>query len=894
MEERDHIWNLAAKKLSGEATAEELEELQQLLQQHPEMVASIGVLSAIWKPSDQKIDEAETENAFNRHMHRMEKLEEAKEEEEELNHRAVLWNNHRRKRLFITPFANGMLSNYAKIAWRNVTRNKAFSFINITGLALGIACAVLILLWIQNELNMEQFHSKKDRIYQVINRVRIENKMQVWWSTPMVAGPVMKETLPEIEAYARANWVGAFTFSSGDKHLETQGYITDPSFLTIFDFPLVAGDAKTALSSPRGLVITEKLAHKLFGDATALGREIKVDSTALFTVTGVMKDFPPNTTFNFEYLVPWSYTKEVGWENPDWQNNSIATILLLKPGVSEAAFGNKIEKFLKSYAPEAKNQFFLHPLSKWWLYSRFENGVSVGGRIEYVRLFSIIAAFILLIACINYMNLGTARSVKRAKEVGIRKVVGANKGILVRQFIGESILFAFISGLIALAIVQPVLPWFNELTGKQLSIPWSNEYFWLFAIGFILFTGILAGSYPAFYLSAFQPIRVLKGTFKATHALITPRKVLVVIQFTFAITLTICTIVIYRQIDFARKRDTGYSKDNLVYVYMKGDLVKKYALVKDELLRSNAVLNVTRTSSPITELWSMGDGYKWKGRDPNIKLVFGQINIDNDFTRTMGLKLIAGRDINTNLYPADSTALLVNEAAVKQLGFKDPVGEVLEDGDGSTKWTIRGVVKDYMPTSPFDKIMPVIMQGPKAWSGTMTFKLNPAYTTADNLETIGNIIKKYNPDYPFDYNFVDKVFAEKFGREQQTGTLAALFAGLTIFISCLGLFALAAYMAENRVKEIGVRKVLGASVSAITTLLSKDFLLLVLIAFAIASPIAWWCMNSWLRSYPYRINISWWMFAVTGICSTIIAILTVSYQAIKAALANPIAALRNE
>ncbi len=892
MKERDHIWNLAAKKLAGEATAEELEELQQLLQQHPEMIQSIGMLSAIWKPTDQKINNHETENAFNRHMHRMATLQEAREAEEALSKRAVTWNKRRKNRLFILPFSNGMLSNYAKIAWRNVARNKTFSFINITGLALGIATAILIFLWIQNEFSYEQFHNKKDRIYQVMTRLNIDDRVRCWSSTPMLMAPAMQSSFPEVEAFARANWVGAFTFSSGNKHLQTQGYVTDSGFLRIFDFPLVAGDPNTALSNPRGVVITEKLSRKLFNEANAMGREIRIDSNAIFTVTGVMKDLPGNTMFNFEYLVPWSYNKEVGWQNDSWESNSISTFVLLKPGVTEAAFNNKIRHFIDRFAT-VKNEFFLHPMTKWWLYSNFENGVATAGRLVYIRLFFIIAIFVLLVACVNYMNLGTARSAKRAKEVGIRKVVGAGRSALVRQFIGESVLFAFIAGAIALAIVNPVLPWFNELVYQRLSIPWANPYFWMLLFAFLLFTGIIAGCYPAFYLSAFQPIRVLKGTFKATRALITPRKVLVVVQFTFAITLIICTTVIYRQINFARKREAGYSRDHLAYVYVKGEMNKKYPLIKQALLNSKAVLAVTRTNSPITEVWSIGDGYKWNGYDSGKRMAFAQLHIDNDFSKTMGVDIIAGRDINTNLYPSDSTAMLLNEAAVKQMGLKDPVGEIINQ-DGIINWHVVGVVKNFMPASPFESVFPTVMPGPSAWAGTITFKLNPAYNTADNIETIRKVITEYNPDYPFEYTFVDKAFALKFKGQEQVGTLAALFAGLTIFISCLGLFALAAYVAENRIKEIGVRKVLGASVSAITTLLSKDFLLLVLIAFVIASPIAWWSMSSWLQRFAYRINISWWMFAATGVSCILIAVLTVSYQTIKAALANPINALRNE
>ena len=896
MQYQDRIWDLTAKKLSGEATAEELAELQQLLQDHPEMVQQVGLLSAIWQPTHKKIADSETENAFNRHLHRMARLEKEQQEEQSLNQRAVAWNHKRNGKLFTLPFYNGMLGNYAKIAWRNVTRNKAFSFVNITGLALGIACSILILIWVQNETSTDKSFSYQDRIYQVMNNIKLNGKIETWGSTPMVMGPAIKTSIPEVEDVVRLNWVGAFTFHYGDKHIETQGFITDSGFLKMFDFPLLEGSSANALSQPHGVVITEKLAHKLFGNASAFGREIKIDSNAVFTITGVLKDLPPNTSFRFEYLIPWSYTKEVGWESTGWENNTVSTFVLTKKGASKEAMDKKIVNFLRPYVPNPNSTFFMFQFSRRWLHSRFENGVEAGGQIELVKLFTIIASFILLIACINYMNLGTARSAKRAKEVGIRKVVGAGKGELVRQFIGESILFAFIAGVIAIGIVHLALPWFSRLSDRRLSIPFDNYYFWLYGIGFLLLTGIVAGSYPAFYLSAFKPIRVLKGTFKATHALVTPRKVLVVLQFTFAITLIICTLVIYQQISYAQKRDTGYSKDNLVFVYMKGDMVRNYRTIKTALLNSNAVQYVTRTNSPITEIWGVSDGYSWKGKPANEHLSFGMLHIDNDFIATMGLQLVAGRDINTDVYPTDSLSVLINEAAAKIMGFKNPIGETLTSESEIDKdtWRIVGVVKDFMPPYPYDKIHPVMMIGPRAWAGTMTFKLNPANSTADNLATIGRIINEYNPGYPFEYNFVDKTFAFKFENEEKIGTLAVLFAGLTIFISCLGLFALAAYMAENRIKEIGVRKVLGASVSAITTLLSRDFFVLVMLAFIVASPIAWWCMNSWLNNFAYHINISWWFFIVTGVFCTIITVITVSYQAIKAAIANPIIALRNE
>jgi putative ABC transport system permease protein len=535
----------------------------------------------------------------------------------------------------------------------------------------------------------------------------------------------------------------------------------------------------------------------------------------------------------------------------------------------------------------------LHPLAKWHLNSRFENGIAVGGEIENVRLFTVIAAFILLIACINFMNLSTARSEKRAKEVGIRKVVGAQKKSLIAQFIGESILLAFLSGAIAIILVQLVLPSFNDLVQKDLFIDFGNIQFWLFAIVFILFTGFIAGSYPAFYLSSFQPVKVLKGTFKSAKAAINPRKALVVLQFTFAIALIISTIIVTHQIRYAEERDSGYVKDKLVYSFLEGEMDKHYDLIKNDLLNTGAAVAVTKSMSPITRRFSDGWGWTWEGStEADKKTDFVRMASEADFIKTMGAKLIAGRDIDIKNYPADSTSMLLNETAVKAMHFKDPIGKIVNAD--TKKWTVVGVMKDFIYESPYEKINPLAVMGPASWFNVIHYKLNPANSTEKDLQLAAEVFKKYNPLYPFGYHFVDEEYAKKFGEEKRTATLAALFAGLTIFISCLGLFGLATYIAENRIKEIGVRKVLGASVTGITTLLSKDFLKLVIISFLIAAPIAFWAMSSWLESYTYRISIQWWVFALAGILSMLIAVITVSFQAIKAAIANPVKSLRSE
>jgi putative ABC transport system permease protein len=788
-----------------------------------------------------------------------------------------------------------MIKNYFKIAFRNLWRNKGFSAINIFGLAIGMASAILILLWIENEISHDRFHEKIDRIYIMNNRDHFNGKLQAWATTPKILATTLRADYPEVEQAVRVNNAN-FLFTVGEKHLNAHGYFTDSGFLKTFTFPLLQGNINTALRENYHMVITNKLAKKLFGDDDAMGKIIRIDSNANFIVSGVLKDLPNNTKADFEFLLPWSYLKTIGGDDSYWGNNSVTTYVLLKPGVSEVAFDNKIKDITINHTKggdESTTQVFTQPLKDAWLYSKSENGKYVAGRMERVKTFAIIAALILLIACINFMNLSTARSEKRAKEVGIRKVVGAQKKSLIAQFIGESILLAFLSGIIAITLVQLVLPSFNTLVEKNLFIDFGNIKFWLIAIAFILFTGFLAGSYPAFFLSSFQPVKVLKGTFRSAQSAINPRKVLVVLQFTFAIALIICTVIVEHQIKYAESRDAGYAKDKLVYVPIEGEIDKHYEAIKSDLLSKGAATAVTKSMSPISTRYSDGWGWTWEGStEADKKTDFVRMASDADFIKTMGAKLIEGRDIDIKNYPGDSTAMLLNETAVKAMRFKNPVGQIIHADDKN--WTVVGVVKDFIYESPYEKINPLAVQGPRAWFTTIHFKLNPSNSTEKDLQIAQNVFKEYNPQYPFNYHFVDAEYAQKFGEEKRTGTLAALFAGLTIFISCLGLFGLATYMAENRIKEIGVRKVLGASVTSITTLLSKDFLKLVIISFLIAAPIAWWAMNSWLQSYTYRISIQWWVFALAGILSVIIAILTVSYQAIKAAISNPVKSLRSE
>ena len=791
-----------------------------------------------------------------------------------------------------------MLTNYFKIMWRGLMKNKFYSFINILGLTIGMASAILILLWIQNEMSHDRFYEKTDRIYLANNRDKVNGKMLAWNNTPKPLGLAIKNDYPEVEDVVRLNEYAAnFLISTGEKHFSIHGEFADPGFLKMFSLPLLEGNPNTSLNNPNSIVLTQQLAIKLFGKEDAVGQTVRVDSSDYFTVTGVLKDLPSNSRFNFDYILPWTYATKKGIDDSNWNNNNVLTYILLKPGSSQAAFDKKIKNITinhtKGGGDASTTQVFTQTLKDTWLYDKEENGYYVGGRIERVKMFAIIAALILIIACINFMNLSTARSEKRGKEVGIRKVVGAQRKSLVVQFIGESISLAFIAGIFAVIIVQLVLPAYNQLLGLKLFIDFYNPYFWLFAIAFVLFTGLLAGIYPALYLSSFRPIKVLKGTFKSANKVVTPRKILVVLQFTFAITLIICTIIVENQINYAQNRDAGYSRNNLAFIIEFGDAHRNYELIKHDLLATGAVTAVAQTSAPMTESWGDSWGFSWNGStEDDKKIDFNMFSADHDFTKAMGTKIIMGRGIDAQNYKSDSNACLLNEAAVKIMRLKNPIGTVITAGTDHVH--VVGVVKDFILGTPYEPVQQMIIVGPIFSGDVINFRLNPNPTIAANLQKAEAVFKKYNPQYPFNVRFYDHEYDLKFKDEKQTGTLAGLFAGLTILISCLGLLALATFVAETRIREIGVRKVLGASVQGIVALLSKDFLKLVLVSFLIASPVAWMVMHNWLASYSYRVNISIWVFVIAGCMSAAIAFITVSFQAIKAAIANPVKSLRTE
>jgi len=787
-----------------------------------------------------------------------------------------------------------MIKNHIKIAWRNLLKNKGYTAINIIGLAVSIAAVLLIALWVQNQHQYDNFYVKRDHIYKLWNRTADEGKIHVNDVTTAPAAASLKREYPEVVHAARMYWSSDRLFSYGDKSLKSIGNEVDADFLKIFDFPFLRGSANHALEDPSSIVLTEGLANSLFGKEDPLGKTINMNNNEPFKVTGVLKDLPNYTDFNFGYLILISPEREKNY-GTNWTTYTYYTFVELQEGSDLQAFNKKVEPFIRKNVSDATgSSVFLYPMSKMHLHDRFENGIPVGGQIEQVRLVAGIGLLILLIACINFMNLATARSQKRGKEVGVRKVVGATKKILIQQFLSESILLAFISGVIAVGMTIFFLPVFNGILDKPLVMDWTNPFIWGLGFGFVLLTGVLAGIYPAFVLSAFQPIKTLKGLVGKPKQ-VNLRQVLVVLQFGIAVVLIAATVVIRLQINHAGKRGVGYEVSQLIEIPSEGDMDKNYEVFKAELIQSGMAKGVTRTGWPITLDASSASGtFSWEGATPEQEKnsYFVIVKTESDFVNTLGLTLAEGRDLDYARLPADSVAVMLNETAVKAIGLKDPVGKYLKWGDNT--YTIVGVLKDFITASPYRDFNPMLIVASKNFMMNIVIRSNPQLSMAENLQGIEKLVKKFNPAYPFIYHFVDQQYAEKFREQEQMATLALVFSLLAIFISCLGLFGLASYIAETRVKEIGIRKVLGASVSGITTMLSKDFIKLVAIAVLLASPVAWWAMNIWLNDFSYRIEIKWWMLALSGGIAMAIALFTVSTQAVRAARANPVNSIKDE
>lgn len=794
-----------------------------------------------------------------------------------------------------------MLKNYFKIAWRNLIKSKVYSLINILGLATGMAVAMLIAFWILDEVTYNNYHKNHARLAQVMTTfIDNDGTMGTGQAVCMPIGNELRSKYgSDFKNISMASWNFSHVLAVGEKKMVESGMWVESNFPKMFSLRMIKGT--NGLNDPSSILVCQSLAKRLFGNADPINKMVKLDNKDSYKVAGVFEDLPHNTSlYDTKLLLPWKkyITTEEWLKNAatQWNNHSWQAYAQVADNVNMEKETEKIKNVVMAHkvaATDGKEQAYLFPMDKWRLYSDFKNGIPAGGRIQFIWLFSIIGVFVLLLACINFMNLSTARSEKRAKEVGIRKTVGSVRSQLIGQFLSESVLVAFVSFLFSILLVALLMPLFNKLADKDIGLPWGNPVFWSLALLFTLITGLISGSYPAFYLSKFEPIKVLKGTFRVGKFASLPRKILVVIQFTFSIALIIGTIIVFKQIQFAKNRPVNYRSEGLITVNMSTpDLYGHYDAIRASLLSTGVVDNMAESSSPTTAVYSNQIGFNWQGKDPNTLPSFGTIGVTVDFGRTIGWKIKEGRDFSKD-FGTDTLGMILNESAVKLVGMKqDIVGQTIQFNDKD--FHVIGVVKDMIMESPYKPVKPTVFVYDPSWVGIITIAIKKGAPIKDALTKIETVFKKFNPGAPFDYTFNDEEYAKKFDDQQRLGKLATFFTILAIFISCLGLFGLASFVAEQRKKEISVRKVLGASTYNLWRLLSKEFALLVIISCFIAIPLAWYYLNNWLHQYDYRTTISFWIFIFSGLGALAITLITVSFQAIKAALANPVESLRSE
>jgi putative ABC transport system permease protein len=794
-----------------------------------------------------------------------------------------------------------MIKNYFKTVWRNLVRNKGYSSINILGLAAGMAVAILIGLWILDEVTYDRSFTNRKQLVQVMTTFisddgTAETGQQVCFP---IGDGLRRNYGSDFKNVAMASWNSRHALSAGDKIITARGMWVEDKFPVMFSLNILKGN-RNALTDPSSIIINSSTAKIFFGNANPIGKIIKLDNKYNFQVAGVYFDFPDNSTLSdATYFLPWkkyiTTEQRLRNANMDWGTHAWQCFAQLADGVNMDKETEKIKNIVMTHRNKSAGveKAYLYAMDKWHLYSKFKDGKPDGGLIQFVWLFSTIGVFVLLLACINFMNLSTARSEKRAKEVGIRKTVGSLRSQLIRQFLSESVLIAFISFIFSILLVIALLPLFNSLANKNIQFPWLNPVFWICALAFTGVTGLLAGSYPALYLSGFQPVKVLKGTFRTGKYASLPRKVLVVLQFTFSIALIIVTIIIFKQIQFAKNRPVNYKNEGLITVKRSSpDLPNYYDAIRNDMLTTGVVSNLAGSSDPTTGLSLVNQGFNWEGKNPNTLPSFGMIYITEDFGKTIGWQLKEGRDFSKD-FSTDTIAMILNEAAVKQIGMKkDIIGENIQYG--AKNYRVVGVIKDITQESPYQPVTPTVFLCDRSSIGILTVAIKKGMPIKDALTKIEAVFKKYNPNLPFDYSFNDEEYGKKFADEQRIGKLTTFFTLLAIFISCLGLFGLASFVAEQRKKEIGIRKVLGASTYTLWQMLFTEFALLVIISSFIAIPFAWYYLNDWLKQYDYRTAMSAWIFVASGGGALVITLMTISFQSIKAALANPVKSLRSE
>jgi len=794
-----------------------------------------------------------------------------------------------------------MLKNYFRTAWRALSKNKVHSFINIAGLSTAMAVAMLIGLWIWDELSFNTYHKNYHRIAQVMQQRTTNGVINTGVAISQPLAPALQKNYgSDFKHVVMASWVEPHILTVGDKKISYTGDFMGAEGPEMFTLKMLKG-ARDGLRDPYSMLISASVANALFGQDEPIGQMIKLDNQANFKVTGVYDDIPKNSSLqNLAFIAPWDYyVASRDWVNnsrDNWDENSFQMYVELSDNANMQNVSSKIKdiKLKNVNTEEAKYKplILLQPMRNWHLYSEFKNGVNTGGAIEYVWMFSIIGIFVLLLACINFMNLSTARSEKRAKEVGIRKAIGSLRTQLMNQFFCESLLMASAAFCLAIFLVWLALPFFNEVSDKNISIPWTNFFFWTACMLFTLLTGAIAGVYPALYLSSFKPVKVLKGTFKAGQSAVISRRILVTSQFVVSVVLIIGTVIVFKQIQFAKDRPAGYNSNGLIALGMStDDLESHVAAFESELNASGVIAGIAAAQSPLTAIHNSRSDVTWKEKNPNTTYEFANIGVTSSYGKTTGWKVQMGRDFSSEL-PTDSSAVILNEAAVKYMGLTHPIGEMIRIRNNDH--VVIGVVKDMVMQSVYEPARQTLFYLRPSDFDNIIIKMNPAMGVHEALQKISAICKKYAPSVPFAYHFVDEEYAKKFNKEERIGKLATGFALLAIFISCLGLFGMASFMAERRTKEIGVRKALGATVLNLWGLLSKEFVMLVFVALFMAIPIAYYFMHNWLQNFEYRTTVSWWVFAAAGGGAFVITLLTVSFQSIKAAVANPVKSLRTE
>ena len=786
-----------------------------------------------------------------------------------------------------------MFKNYFKIAWRNLLRSKSFAFTNLLGLTLGITCTIFILLWVRDEINYDRFHKNYDNIHAVIANRPASNGVFTDYNMVLPLARELQATSPLVKNAVVTTQDYDITVRYKNVLLQKNSITVSDRFFDMLSWKFLKGNATTAIQDPSSIVITAAAAKALFGNADPINKTIRiVEENRDVKVTAVVADPPGNSSFQFELIRPFDYADEDTKQMMhNWSGSRWRVYIQAIPGADLKQIDRTINTIKRQHDPGDKGSaYFTFPMSKWRLYGEFKDGKNVGGMIEYIRLFSIVGIIILLIACVNFMNLSTARSEKRFREVGIRKTLGSSRRSLILQFFCESALLVLMAFLLSMLAVYLLLPAFNTLVGRKLSFDIGEPYFWLGSLIIVLLTGVVAGSYPALYLSSFNPVKVLKGTFLAGKMAVLPRHFLVVGQFVASILLISSTIIVYRQIQHIKNRDIGYRSNNLIMITGTDETEKNFTAIKQELYNSRMVQSLTRSSSPITQVWWKFNAPDWNGKPPGISIIFSGIRTDMDFARTMGIKILQGHDFAG--MPSDAASILLNRAAVDAMGLKNPVGTEIRFGDD--KYTVTGVTENVIMESPFQPVDPMFtFYNPRA-TGVITLRLNEGMLPQKALPFIESVFKKYNPAYPFTYQFADEEFGKKFLAEELISKLTNIFAGLAIFICCIGLAGLASFTIEKRFKEIGIRKVLGATVQQVLLLISGQFLKLVLISFFIAIPLTWWFMHHWLEKYTYHIEISIWIFMIVGVLVLLLTLLVVCLNSIRAATANPVKSLRTE